>query len=326
MFEPFAQRLVEAARTGRRVLDVGCGAGATTLAVAQRLGARGRCVGVDVSRPLIAAARARAERGGVPRMFEPFAQRLVEAARTGRRVLDVGCGAGATTLAVAQRLGARGRCVGVDVSRPLIAAARARAERGGVPASFVHADAQTHAFVPASFDTIISRFGVMFFENAVDAFANLLRAATSDASLAFVAWRTAAENPFMTTAERAAAPLVPNLPARQPDAPGQFFFGDARRIETVLAQSGWCGIDVRPIDVECTLPERELIGHFSRLGPLGQLFGDLDDATRARVVDTVRAAFAPYVHGAEVRFTAACWLVGARAPAKWSKRKEAAGV
>lgn len=245
------------------------------------------------------------------RMFEPFAQRLVEAARTGRRVLDVGCGAGATTLAVAQRLGARGRCVGVDVSRPLIAAARARAERGGVPASF---------------DTIISRFGVMFFENAVDAFANLLRAATSDASLAFVAWRTAAENPFMTTAERAAAPLVPNLPARQPDAPGQFFFGDARRIETVLAQSGWCGIDVRPIDVECTLPERELIGHFSRLGPLGQLFGDLDDATRARVVDTVRAAFAPYVHGAEVRFTAACWLVGARAPAKWSKRKEAAGV
>ncbi|AIP51459.1 class I SAM-dependent methyltransferase [Burkholderia pseudomallei] len=260
------------------------------------------------------------------RMFEPFAQRLVEAARTGRRVLDVGCGAGATTLAVAQRLGARGRCVGVDVSRPLIAAARARAERGGVPASFVHADAQTHAFVPASFDTIISRFGVMFFENAVDAFANLLRAATSDASLAFVAWRTAAENPFMTTAERAAAPLVPNLPARQPDAPGQFFFGDARRIETVLAQSGWCGIDVRPIDVECTLPERELIGHFSRLGPLGQLFGDLDDATRARVVDTVRAAFAPYVHGAEVRFTAACWLVGARAPAKWSKRQEAAGV
>ncbi|KGV25903.1 class I SAM-dependent methyltransferase [Burkholderia pseudomallei] len=245
------------------------------------------------------------------RMFEPFAQRLVEAARTGRRVLDVGCGAGATTLAVAQRLGERGRCVGVDVSRPLIAAARARAERGGVPASF---------------DTIISRFGVMFFENAVDAFANLLRAATSDASLAFVAWRTAAENPFMTTAERAAAPLVPNLPARQPDAPGQFFFGDARRIETVLAQSGWCGIDVRPIDVECTLPERELIGHFSRLGPLGQLFGDLDDATRARVVDTVRAAFAPYVHGAEVRFTAACWLVGARAPAKWSKRKEAAGV
>ncbi|MFW2464512.1 class I SAM-dependent methyltransferase, partial [Burkholderia pseudomallei] len=222
--------------------------------------------------------------------------------------------------------GARGRCVGVDVSRPLIAAARARAERGGVPASFVHADAQTHAFVPASFDTIISRFGVMFFENAVDAFANLLRAATSDASLAFVAWRTAAENPFMTTAERAAAPLVPNLPARQPDAPGQFFFGDARRIETVLAQSGWCGIDMRPIDVECTLPERELIGHFSRLGPLGQLFGDLDDATRARVVDTVRAAFAPYVHGAEVRFTAACWLVGARAPAKWSKRKEAAGV
>lgn len=262
------------------------------------------------------------------RMFEPFAQRLVEAARAGggRHVLDVGCGAGATTLAAARMLGERGRCVGVDVSRPLIAAARGRAERERVPARFVRADAQTHAFVPASFDTIISRFGVMFFENAVDAFANLLRAATSDASLAFVAWRGAAENPFMTTAERAAAPLLPNLPARQPDAPGQFFFGDRRRIETVLAQSGWCGVDVRPIDVECTLPERELIGHFSRLGPVGQMFADLDEPTRARLVDTVRAAFDPYVRGDDVRFTAACWLVNARSPVKWSARKEAVGV
>ncbi|AJY44182.1 methyltransferase domain-containing protein [Burkholderia humptydooensis] len=262
------------------------------------------------------------------RMFEPFAELLVEAARAGggRHVLDVGCGAGATTLAVARMLGEQGRCVGVDVSQPLIAAARGRAERERVPASFVHADAQTHAFAPASFDTIISRFGVMFFENAVDAFANLLRAASSDAPLAFIAWRGAAENPFMTTAERAAAPLLPSLPARQPDAPGQFFFGDVRRIEAVLAQSGWRGVDVRPIDVECTLPERELIGHFSRFGPVGQMFADLDDAMRARVVDTVRAAFDPYVHGADVRFMAACWLVKARAPAKWSTRKEAVGV
>ncbi|AIO65159.1 class I SAM-dependent methyltransferase [Burkholderia oklahomensis] len=262
------------------------------------------------------------------RMFEPFAELLVEAVRAGdgRHVLDVGCGAGATTLAVARLLGERGRCVGVDVSEPLIAAARGRAEREGAPAHFVRADAQTHAFAPASFDTIISRFGVMFFENAVDAFANLLHAATPGAALAIVAWRSAAENPFMTTAERAAAPLLPNLPARQPDAPGQFFFGDGRRVQSILAESGWCGIDVRPIDVECTLPARELAGHFSRLGPVGQILPELDEPARARVVDAVRAAFDPYVRGADVRFTAACWLVGARAPAKWSQRKEAAGV
>ena len=143
-----------------------------------------------------------------------------------RRVLDVGCGTGSTTLAVARLLGAKGRCTGIDISEPMIAAARARAEREGTPASFIRADAQTHAFEPASFDMIISRFGVMFFDDSVRAFANLRRAARDDAELRFIAWRSAAENPFMTTAERAAAPLLPNLPARRPDAPGQFAFAD----------------------------------------------------------------------------------------------------
>ena len=148
----------------------------------------------------------------------------------GGRVLDVGCGTGSTTLAVARRLGAKGRCIGIDISEPMIAAARARAEREGTPASFIRADAQTHAFEPASFDMIISRFGVMFFDDSVRAFANLRRAAKQTPSLRFIAWRSAAENPFMTTAERAAAPLLPNLPARRPDAPGQFAFADRDRV------------------------------------------------------------------------------------------------
>ena len=156
----------------------------------------------------------------------------------GSRVLDVGCGTGSTTLAVARRLGAKGRCIGIDISEPMIAAARARAEREGTPASFIRADAQTHAFEPASFDMIISRFGVMFFDDSVRAFANLRRAARDDAELRFIAWRSAAENPFMTTAERAAAPLLPNLPARRPDAPGQFAFADRRRVYSILEESG----------------------------------------------------------------------------------------
>src|SRR4051794_37165089 len=81
-------------------------------------------------------------------MFQPIEDLLVEAvaAGSGRRVLDVGCGTGSTTLAVARRLGAKGRCIGIDISAPMIAAARARAEREGAPASFICANAQTHAF------------------------------------------------------------------------------------------------------------------------------------------------------------------------------------
>jgi ubiquinone/menaquinone biosynthesis C-methylase UbiE len=235
------------------------------------------------------------------------------AAGSGRRVLDVGCGTGGTTLAVARRLGAEGQCVGADVSEPMIAAARARAERDGIPASFILADVQTHPFERASVDTIISRFGVMFFNDPVQAFANLRRAATDDGALHVIAWRSAAENPFMTTAERAAAPLLPNLPDRPADGPGQFSFANPQRVAAILDAGGWADVDLQPIDVECTLPEPELIGFITQLGPVGLALQGKDERTRAQVIEAVRPAFDPFVHGTEVRYTAACWMVSAQA-------------
>jgi ubiquinone/menaquinone biosynthesis C-methylase UbiE len=250
-------------------------------------------------------------------MFKPFEDLLVEAvsAGSGRRVLDVGCGTGTTTLAVARLLGAKGRCIGIDISDPMLAHARARAEREGTPASFIRANVEFDALEPPRFDMIMSRFGVMFFNDPVRAFTNLRRAATENAGLRFIAWRSAADNPFMTTAERAAAPLLPNLPARRADAPGQFAFADQRRISTILEESGWAEIDIQPIDVACTLPEKELVPYLTRLGPVGVLLEGMDDPTRTQIIETVRAAFDPYVHGGEVRFTAACWMVGAQARA-----------
>jgi SAM-dependent methyltransferase len=245
------------------------------------------------------------------RVFEPFQELLLAPVVAGSRVLDVGCGAGGTTLAAARRLGAGGHAVGVDISEPLIAAARARADREGSRATFVRADAQTHAFAPGGFDLILSRFGVMFFDDPVRAFANLRGAGTDGASLRFIAWRAVAENPFMTTAERAAAPLLPELPARRADAPGQFAFADDARVRRILHESGWAAIDVRPVDVACAFPEADLVPYLTRLGPVGLVLQDADETTRRRVVEAVRAAFDPYVFGSEVRFTAACWMVEA---------------
>src|SRR5690242_798599 len=96
----------------------------------------------------------------IDHLFRPIEDLLVGVVvgASARRVLDVGCGTGGTTLAVARRLGANGRCTGVDISGPMIDAARARAERDGTPASFVCADAETYAFEAATFDMIISRF------------------------------------------------------------------------------------------------------------------------------------------------------------------------
>jgi ubiquinone/menaquinone biosynthesis C-methylase UbiE len=246
-------------------------------------------------------------------MFKRLEDLLVDAVAAGSRVLDVGCGTGGTALAVVRRLGTEGHCVGADVSEPMIAAARARAQREGAPASFIVADVQTHPFERASFDAIISRFGVMFFNDPVQAFANMRRAATDDAALHAIVWRSAAENPFMTTAERAAAPLLPNLPARPTDGPGQFAFADPQRVAAILEGGGWADVDLQAIDVECTMPEKELIGYFTRLGPVGLTLQGEDERTRAHVIEAVRPAFDPFVHGTEVRYTAACWMVSARA-------------
>jgi SAM-dependent methyltransferase len=248
-------------------------------------------------------------------MLQPFETLLVDAvaAASATRVLDVGCGTGSTTLAIARRLAADGCSVGIDISAPMVEAARIRAAREDSAARFIRADAQAYAFEPAGFDLVVSRFGVMFFDDPPLAFANLRRAARDDARLWFVAWRSAADNPFMTAAERAAAPLLPTLPPRRPDVPGQFAFADPQRVQEILEQGGWSEVDIRPIDVECTLPERDLLQYMSRLGPVGLLLQEANACTRERVLARVRAAFDPYVHGDEVRFTAACWMVGARA-------------
>lgn len=251
------------------------------------------------------------------RLFLPFEERLADLVPPGSdlRVLDIGCGTGSTTLAVAARLGAQGRCTGIDISEPMIATARARAlARFGTAskaADFVVADAQIHTFEPASVDLILSRFGVMFFDDPVAAFANLRRAASDTGALHLIAWRSAMENPFMTTAERAAAPLLPGLPPRRADAPGQFAFADDGRVRRILEQSGWFDIDIRPIDVPCAMPEPELRNYLSRLGPVGIALQSVDAQTRMQVTETVRAAFDPYVQGDEVRFNAACWRITA---------------
>ena len=128
-------------------------------------------------------------------------------------VLDVGCGTGATTLAIARRLGPGARCIGVDVAEPMVELARERAASEDSTVEFVVADAQRHRFTPGAADVIASRFGVMFFDDPVQAFANLRAAARGGGALRAVVWRGPEHNPFMTAAEEAAAGII-TLPPR----------------------------------------------------------------------------------------------------------------
>lgn len=248
------------------------------------------------------------------RTMAPFAERVVEEAfpGEGKRVLDIGCGGGATTLAMAKKLGARGVCVGVDISEPLLDLAKKRAEAAGASAELLLADAQTHAFTPASFDAVISRFGVMFFDAPEAAFANIRTAMRPSAKLAFVAWRTPAENPFMITPAVAAAPLLPDLAQYNPDAPGPFAFSDRARIESILGKSGWKDVSVAPFDVPTQVPEADLHEYITKIGPVGRAFGKADAPTQKKVAQVVREALDPFMKDGAAHFTASVWLVTAR--------------
>lgn len=247
------------------------------------------------------------------RLLEPFVPLLLDEIGpvAGRRILDVGCGAGAVTLAAAEQ-GAG--CLGIDISAPLIEAARVRAGRRGLAkAEFVQGDAQTCRLAPPTFDAVVSRFGVMFFADPRAAFRNLHGAAAPGAALACLAWRGPGENDFMTAAERATADILPQLPRRDENGPGQFGFADPDRVRDILGAGGWRDVTVGAVDVACAMPEADLALYARRMGPVAQLLPTLDEALRSEVERRVDRAFRRFVRDGTASFTAACWMVTARA-------------
>jgi len=249
-------------------------------------------------------------------VLAPFERLLVDAAFPGEgsSVLDIGCGSGATTLAMARRIGKAGRCVGLDISEPLVALAKTRVRADGTAnAEFTAGDAQTYKFDSERFDAVISRFGVMFFDDPVAGFTNIRRAVKPGGRLAFVAWRSPAENHFMTAAMRAAAPFLPPMPTPDPNAPGQFAFADSDRVRHILETSGWTSVEIERADVPCQVSEQDLMTYVTRLGPVGAALREVDKATAQRIRNALPPAFAGFISDGVARFNAACWLVTARA-------------
>jgi SAM-dependent methyltransferase len=256
------------------------------------------------------------------RMNEPFTTLILDAAalRPGSQVLDVGCGCGGTTLAAA-RLVAPGQAVGIDLSGPMLARARADAEAAGLGnAVFQQGDAQVHPLEPARFDTVISRFGTMFFADPVAAFANVRSAARPGGRLVFVCWQPLAANQWLLVPGAALAEHVPP-PAGfgSGDGPGMFAFADPDRVRPILAAAGWRDIEItsehRSILVGGGGSIDDAVG-FLRTASMGRMMlagADADTADRA--VASVRAALAPYADADGVHLDAAVWLVQAVAPA-----------
>lgn len=235
----------------------------------------------------------------------------------GHSVLDIGCGCGSTTLEIARRVGPEGRATGVDISLPMLELARERAAAAGITnTTFLGADAQTHEFHP-EFDVLFSRFGVMFFDDPVRAFANMRSGLRSGARVAFVCWQAIHRNPWMGVPVMAALKHVTIEMPASPEAPGPFAFADGHRVERILAEAGYSTIGVDGRDVEIVLGGGSNLEETSelilKLGPLGRTLGNATPELRGLVQIEVRKAIEDFVTDRGVCMPGAIWLVTATA-------------
>ena len=250
------------------------------------------------------------------RMLEPFAGLILQAAALspGEQVLDVGCGCGATTLAAARAV-APGTVAGIDLSAAMLARARENAAHAGLPnASFEQADAQVHEFA-ASYDAVISRFGVMFFADPVAAFANLLAATRPAGRLAFACWQPLADNEWLLVPLAALAEHVPVPEPDEPGAPGMFSLSSTDRLDQVLSAAGWHDISAESTRTSILMGGGTLDDAMAFLrgrSIVRRMLADADQRARDRAIESVRDALASRADGNEVRLTASVWLVTAR--------------
>jgi SAM-dependent methyltransferase len=250
--------------------------------------------------------------------FTPVTSALLSLAapQPGEDVLDIGCGSGETTLAMAGAVGEDGSATGLDISEALLARARERAEASLSEAEFINADASIFAD-DAGFDLIVSRFGVMFFEDPVAAFANLHRLAPVG-RLCFACWQPPEQNLWATLPIRMLADKLPPQPPQDPHAPGPFAFADPDRVHAILEAAGWQDIAFHAVDFRMMIGEGDdpvaAAVHFTlRIGPAARLVREAGPTVEAEAKAALAAALAAYREGDSVGLPGAVWLVTARA-------------
>ncbi len=190
--------------------------------------------------------------------FEPLAHWLVGRAGVGAgaRVLDLGCGKGAVSIAAARAVGPDGHVTGIDLAEPMLEHARQRAgELGLNNVSFQVGDAEAAGFGPASFDVILAGMAIQFLSRPAHAVREWLPLLDADGVLAFT-WSAAQDPRF--------EPVIAAVDAFVPDGnPGfEAFirrppFNKVSEVEGMLSVAGYRSIATvtRSADVTYRTPE-----------------------------------------------------------------------
>ncbi|MEO6841276.1 MAG: methyltransferase domain-containing protein [Bradyrhizobium sp.] len=251
-------------------------------------------------------------------LLAPVADVLIDRAqpRDGERVIDIGCGSGATTIAFAQKVGRSGHALGVDISGPMLERARLSAPKDAA-IDFVLADATIYPFEAASFDLLASRFGVMFFADPAKSFANVRKALRPTGRLAFACWREPRENPFFMAPLQAVYKHVAKLPPQGPEDPGPFAFASEARVHRILGEAGFTGIAMEPcnlaLDVAIGRGIDAAVQGALEIGPASRALEGHPEDIRAAATNSIREALTAFAKGETVPLPASIWIVTARA-------------
>jgi ubiquinone/menaquinone biosynthesis C-methylase UbiE len=251
-------------------------------------------------------------------MMTPFTHALLGAANLGPegpwRILDVGCGSGETTI-LAAKIGHE--VTGLDVSTSLLDLAKTRAANAGLPnVDFFLGDA-SRMFIDPPFDLVLSRFGVMFFDDPQKAFVNLAKLTRKGGRLVFVCWRAPQENQWVTLPMTALEGLVEAVGAKQGDtAPGPFAFANPKRIRAILTGAGFDHIAITPVDGAMAMGNPMGLSHatnfLAEIGPAARAIADLPANKRGEVVPRLEAAIKPFMQGEGLVLQGAIWVVEAQ--------------
>ncbi len=257
-----------------------------------------------------------AEQERTDQLIRAFGDAALTAARAslGERVLDVGCGCGDTSLALANSVGPTGKVLGVDVSAPMLAVASRRASALS-NLTFAEADAST-ASLPGPFDLLYSRFGVMFFDAPVPAFRHLHSAMRPTGRLAFVCWQMPADNPWAALPAQTARRIAGEAPRSDPHAPGPFAFGDRDRVSGILTDAGFRNIAIDGFTSPMYLGSspRSAAEGAVRIGPASRVARDAGPEKLPAIIDAIEAALTPHKSDdGSVSLPGKTWVVTASA-------------